>query len=150
MTTRSSLERRELVAVLRLQRRADTGLATLEVSQRWYLPRSNWLSVWNSGTFWKSPGGELRNGLNDLVVGDLMPRRRYSASSTLSLDELLPDLVLDLASVLQPEGAGRLLLPVVDGPLHRGLEGPGVDALAVDLADGGGGDAVPVPLVIAD
>ena len=82
VTTRSSFER---CSCSRYCASSDGRYcwATLDVSQRWYLPRSNWLSVWNSGIFWNSGGGEFRIASTISSSLTVMPRRRYSASSTL-------------------------------------------------------------------
>ncbi len=79
-TTRSSFERRSW------SRYWDSSAGrywapTLEVSQRWYLAMSNWLSVWNSGMFRSSAGGELRIAWTISSAVTLIPRRRYSDSS---------------------------------------------------------------------
>ena len=42
---------------------------------------SNWLSVWNSGMFWNSGGGEFRIACTTSSEVTVMPRRLYSASS---------------------------------------------------------------------
>ena len=122
--------------------------ADAEVSQRWYLPRSNWLSVWNSGTFWNSGGGEFRIASTISSSLTVMPRRLYSRLEHTVLDELLPDLVTDLLVVLEPERARRLPLAGVDALLHHGLVGAGVDAAAVDLADRGLGEQTQSPPVM--
>ena len=76
----------------------------------------------------------VADGLDDLVVTDADSPAAVLRIQDAALDDLVPDLVPDLLVVLQPQCTGALLLPRIDGLLHDVLVGPGVDALAVDLA----------------
>ena len=67
------------------------------------------------------------HGVDDLVLIDrdavLLVLRLHDRA----VDELVPDLVPDLLGLLQAQAARGLPLLVVDGLLHRGLIGAGID-----------------------
>jgi hypothetical protein len=93
---------------------------------------------------------ELRRRRGPQRVDDLVFRDRDAPAAVLGvqhavLDQLLPDLVLDLVAILQGERCRRFPLPVVDGLPDELLVAPGIHRMAVDLAGRGGpGQAPPV------
>ena len=116
-------------------------LPMLELSHRWYLARSNFPSVWNSGTFVSSCGGLLLDRLRDLLgVGADVAALELRAHD-LFLDQVLPHLIPDFLDIVGGKRGTALPLASVDGLLQDRLVGVDRDRDAVDHPDCGAGAA---------